>query len=98
MKHAFTALALAVFVVGGHAQEAAAAAPAPVPAATSDLRLCALVSWDGKNVFRGIERSDRDGLVQSLVTLADSAPGLSGLSAYARSRPPRAHLHRRCPS
>jgi hypothetical protein len=82
MKHAFTALALAVFVAGGHAQEAAAAAPAPVPAATSDLRLCAQVSWDGKNVFRGIERSDRDGLVQSLVTLDYSAPGLSGLSVY----------------
>lgn len=82
MKHAFTALALAVFVAGGHAQEASAVAPAPVPAATSDLSLRALVSWDAKNVFRGIERSDRDGLVQSLVTLDYSAPGLSGLSVY----------------
>ncbi|MBM3867602.1 MAG: hypothetical protein FJ384_01550 [Verrucomicrobia bacterium] len=82
MRHAFTALALAAFVAGGHAQEASAVAPAPVPAATSDLSLRGLISWDAKNVFRGIERSDRDGLIQSLVTLDYSAPGLSGVSIY----------------
>ena len=82
MKNAFTALALAVFVAGGHAQEAAAAAPAPVPAATSDLSLRGAVAWQGKNVFRGIERSDSQGLIQTSVTLDYSAPGLSGVSIY----------------
>ena len=80
MKPVLTALALTVFAGAGAAQDAP---PAPVPAATSDLSLRGLVSWDGKNVFRGIERSDRDGLIQTLVTLDYSAPGLSGLSIYA---------------
>lgn len=82
MRHAFTALALAAFVAGGHAQEASAVAPAPVPAATSDLSLRGAVSWQGKNVFRGIERSDTQGLIQTSVTLDYSAPGLSGVSIY----------------
>ena len=81
MRHAFTALALAAFVATGHAQEAVAA-PAPVPAATSDLSLRGAVAWQGKNVFRGIERSDRQGLIQTSVTLDYSAPGLSGVSIY----------------
>ena len=79
MKPALTALALTVFAGAGLAQTVA---PAPVPAATSDLSLRGLISWDAKNVFRGIERSDRDGLIQSLVTLDYSAPGLSGVSIY----------------
>lgn len=81
MKNAFTALALAVFVAGGHAQEAAPA-PAPVAASTQDLSLRSAVAWEGKNVFRGIERSDTDGLIQTSVTLDYSAPGLSGVSIY----------------
>ena len=81
MKHAFTALALAVFVAGGHAQEAAPA-PAPVSASTQDLSLRGAIAWQGKNVFRGIERSDSQGLLQTSVTLEYSAPGLSGLSIY----------------
>ena len=76
MKPALTALALTVFAGAGLAQTVATA---PVPAATSDLSLRGLISWDAKNVFRGIERSDRDGLIQSLVTLDYSAPGLSGV-------------------
>ena len=85
MKHAFTALALAVFVAGGHAQEASAsapAAPAPVAASTQDLSLRGAIAWQGKNVFRGIERSDSQGLIQTSVTLDYSAPGLSGVSIY----------------
>jgi hypothetical protein len=90
MKHALTALALAVSAVGVDAQNAsltvvpaAAPAPAPVPASTSDLSLRGMISWDAKNVFRGIERSDREGLVQTAVTLDYAAPGLAGVSMYA---------------
>lgn len=81
MKHALTALALSFTAVGVDAQNVAPA-PAPVPAATSDLSLRGSVSWEGKNVFRGVERSDRQGLIQTSVTLDYSAPGLSGLSIY----------------
>ena len=81
MKNTFTALALASFVAGGHAQEAAAA-PAPVSASTQNLSLRGAIAWQAKNVFRGIERSDTDGLIQSAVTLDYSAPGLSGVSIY----------------
>jgi hypothetical protein len=81
MKNTFTALALAVFVAGGHAQEAAPA-PAPVSASTQDLSLRGAIAWQAKNVFRGIERSDTDGLIQTSVTLDYSAPGLSGVSIY----------------
>ena len=102
MKHAFTALALAVFVAGGHAQEASAsapAAPAPVSASTQDLSLRGAVAWQGKNVFRGIERSDSQGLIQTSVTLDYSAPGLSGLSIYGSffNADSRAYLRRRPP-
>jgi hypothetical protein len=85
MKHALTALALSFLAVGVDAQNAAPAgapAPAPVPAATSDLSLRGSIAWEGKNVFRGIERSDSQGLIQTSVTLDYSAPGLSGLSIY----------------
>jgi hypothetical protein len=81
MKNAFTALALASVVAGGHAQEAASA-PAPVSASTQNLSLRGAIAWQAKNVFRGIERSDTDGLIQSAVTLDYSAPGLSGVSIY----------------
>jgi hypothetical protein len=80
MKHALTALALSVFVAGVHAQNAA---PAPVAASTTDLSLRGSVSWNAKNVFRGIERSSQDGLIQTAVTLDYSLPGLSGASVYA---------------
>lgn len=80
MKHALTALALAVFVAGVNAQ---APAPAPVAVSTTDLSLRGSVSWNGKNVFRGIERSGTDGLLQTAVTLDYSVPGLSGASVYA---------------
>ncbi len=82
MKNTFTALALASLVASGHAQEAAPAAPAPVSASTQNLSLRGAIAWEGKNVFRGIERSDTEGLVQTSVTLDYSAPGLSGLSIY----------------
>lgn len=81
MKNSLTALALAVFVAGGHAQEAAPA-PAPVSASTQDLSLRGAIAWQAKNVFRGIERSDTQGLIQTSVTLDYSAPGLSGVSMY----------------
>lgn len=80
MKHALTALALSVFVTGVHAQSPA---PAPVAASATDLSLRGSASWNGKNVFRGIERSSVDGLFQTSVTLDYSVPGLSGTSLYA---------------
>jgi hypothetical protein len=80
MKHALTALALSVFVAGVNAQNPA---PAPVAASTTDLSLRGSASWNGKNVFRGIERSNVDGLYQTGVTLDYNLPGLSGSSAYA---------------
>ena len=80
MKHALTALALSVFVAGVNAQSPA---PAPVAASATDLSLRGSASWSGKNVFRGIERSSNDGLIQTAVTLDYSVPGLSGTSLYA---------------
>jgi hypothetical protein len=80
MKHALTALALSVFVAGVNAQSPA---PAPVAVSTTDLSLRGSASWNGKNVFRGIERSSTDGLFQAAVTLDYSVPGLSGTSVYA---------------
>lgn len=80
MKHALIALSLSVFVAGVNAQSPA---PAPVAASATDLSLRGSVSWNGKNVFRGIERSSADGLFQSSVTLDYSVPGLSGTSVYA---------------
>lgn len=82
MKHSLSVFALSVFVAGVNAQ-GAAPAPAPVAASTTDLSLRGSVSWDGKNVFRGIVRSSEDGLVQTAVTLDYSVPGLSGISLYA---------------
>lgn len=82
MKHALSALALSVFVAGVNAQSPAPA-PAPVAASTTDLSLRGSASWNGKNVFRGIERSSEDGLIQTAVTLDYSVPGLSGASLYA---------------
>ena len=80
MKHALTAFALAVFVAGVNAQSPA---PAPVAASTTDLSLRGSASWNGKNIFRGIERSDVDGLFQTAVTLDYNLPGFTGASAYA---------------
>jgi hypothetical protein len=80
MKHALTALALSVLVAGVNAQSPA---PAPVAASSTDLSLRGSASWNGKNVFRGVERSDVDGLFQTAVTLDYSLPGLTGSSAYA---------------
>ena len=80
MKHTLAALAISVFAAGANAQSAA---PNPVPASPTDLSLRGSISWNGKNVFRGIERSDTDGLLQTAVTLDYSIPGLSGTSVYA---------------
>ncbi len=79
-KPAITAFALAV-CGGAYGQE-------PVKRLdsaqfTKDLSVRADVAWHAKNVFRGKERSDQDGLVQTRVGLEYFIPGLSGLSAYA---------------
>jgi uncharacterized membrane protein YuzA (DUF378 family) len=79
MKHTLTALALAAFAAGASAQNAA---PAPVAASSTDLAVRGSVSWNGKNVFRGIERSSSSGLVQTAVTLEYNIPGFTGVSAY----------------
>jgi uncharacterized membrane protein YuzA (DUF378 family) len=78
MKHTLTALALAAFAAGASAQNA----PAPVAAANTDIAVRGSVSWNGKNVFRGIDRSDTAGLVQSAVTIEYNIPGFTGVSAY----------------
>lgn len=80
MKHALTALALSVFVAGVNAQNAA---PAPVAVSATDLSVRGSVSWSSANVFRGIERTNTLGLVQTAITLDYSVPGLSGASVYA---------------
>lgn len=48
-----------------------------------DLSVRADVGWQAKNVFRGKERSDEDGLFQTKVGVEYFVPGVSGLSAYA---------------
>ncbi|MEY4402624.1 MAG: hypothetical protein RIR91_659 [Verrucomicrobiota bacterium] len=79
MKNTLTALALAVFTAGiAHAQTA----PAPVAVPTSDISVSGRFSWDAKNVFRGKERSNSDGLIQSTVTVESAIPGFAGVSAY----------------
>jgi uncharacterized membrane protein YuzA (DUF378 family) len=78
MKHTLTALALAAFAAGASAQNA----PAPVAAANTDIAVRGSVSWNGKNVFRGIDRSDSAGLVQSAVTIEYNIPGFTGVSTY----------------
>lgn len=80
MKHTLTALALAGLTASAFAADAA---PAPVAATASDLSVRAGISWSGKNVFRGKERSSTDGLIQSDVTAEYNIPGFSGVSAYA---------------
>ena len=79
-KPAITALALAV-CGGASGQE-------PVKQLDSaqfakDLSVRAEVGWQAKNVFRGKERSDEDGLFQTKVGVEYFVPGVSGLSAYA---------------
>ena len=78
MKHTLTALALAGLSAGAFAQSA----PAPVAATASDLAIRGGISWSGKNVFRGKERSSSLGLIQSDVTAEYNIPGFSGVSAY----------------
>jgi len=78
MKHTLTVLALASLSAGAFAQSA----PAPVAATASDLAVRGGISWSGKNVFRGKERSDSLGLIQSDVTAEYNIPGFSGVSAY----------------
>jgi len=78
MKHTLTALALAGLTASAFAQSA----PAPVAATASDLSVRAGLSWSGKNVFRGKERSSAEGLIQSDVTAEYNVPGFSGVSAY----------------
>ena len=78
MKHTLTALALASFAAGVSAQTA----PAPVAAINTDLAVRGSVSWNGKNVVRGIERSNSAGLVQSAVTIEYNVPGFTGVSTY----------------
>ncbi|MEY4034060.1 MAG: hypothetical protein RL492_1254 [Verrucomicrobiota bacterium] len=79
MKNTLTALALAVFTAGiAHAQTA----PAPVAVPTSDISVSGRFSWDAKNVFRGKERSNSDGLIQSTVTVESAVPGYAGVSVY----------------
>jgi len=79
-KPAITALALAV-CGGASGQE-------PVKQLDSaqfakDLSVRTEVGWQAKNVFRGKERSDEDGLFQTKVGVEYFVPGVSGLSAYA---------------
>lgn len=78
MKHTLSALALASLTAGAFAQSA----PAPVAATASDLAVRGGISWSGKNVFRGKERSANDGLIQSDITAEYNIPGFSGVSAY----------------
>jgi hypothetical protein len=78
MKHTLSALALASLTAGAFAQSA----PAPVAATASDLAVRGGISWSGKNVFRGKERSGKDGLIQSDITAEYNIPGFSGVSAY----------------
>jgi hypothetical protein len=78
MKHTLTVLALAGLTAGAFAQSA----PAPVAATASDLSVRGGISWSGKNVFRGKERSSSQGLIQSDVTAEYNIPGFSGVSAY----------------
>ena len=78
MKHTLSALALASLSAGAFAQSA----PAPVAATASDLAVRGGISWSGKNVFRGKERSSDIGLIQSDVTAEYNIPGFSGVSAY----------------
>ncbi len=76
MKYTLTALALASFSAGAYAQSA------PAQVASSDLTVRGGISWSGSNVFRGVDRSNTTGLVQSDVTAEYNIPGFSGLSAY----------------
>jgi hypothetical protein len=78
MKHTLTVLALASLTAGAFAQSA----PAPVAATASDLAVRGGISWSGKNVFRGKERSSDTGLIQSDITAEYNIPGFSGVSAY----------------
>lgn len=78
MKHTLSALALASLTAGAFAQSA----PAPVAATASDLAVRGGISWSGKNVFRGKERSADLGLIQSDITAEYNVPGFSGVSAY----------------
>lgn len=80
MKHTLTALALAGLTASAFAADAA---PAPVAATASDLSVRGGISWSGKNVFRGKERSSTDGLIQADITAEYNIPGFSGVSAYA---------------
>ncbi len=77
MKYTLTALALATFSAGAYAQSAAATAPA------SDLTVRGGIAYSSSNVFRGVDRSNSVGLVQSDITIEYIVPGFSGLSAYA---------------
>lgn len=79
-KPAITALALAV-CGGASGQEAAKQLDSAQFA--KDLSVRAEFSWQAKNVFRGKERSDEDGLIQNKIGIEYFVPGLSGLSAYA---------------
>jgi len=79
MKHTLTALALAGLTASAFAADAA---PAPVAATASDLSVRGGISWSGKNVFRGKERSNTTGLIQSDITAEYNIPGFSGVSAY----------------
>lgn len=78
MKKTLVALALAFLGSGASAQNAAPAA-ASLP---SDLSLRGEFAWNGRNVFRGKERSKTDGLVQTALTLEYNLPGFSGVSLY----------------
>ncbi len=78
MKHTLSALALASLTAGAFAQSA----PAPVAATASDLAVRGGISWSGKNVFRGKQRSGDEGLIQSDITAEYNIPGFSGVSAY----------------
>ena len=78
MKHTLSALALASLAAGAFAQSA----PAPVAATASDLAVRGGLSWSGKNVFRGKQRSGDEGLIQSDITAEYNIPGFSGVSAY----------------
>jgi hypothetical protein len=78
MKHTLNALAFAAFAAGASAQNA----PAPVAATNTDLAVRGSLSWNGANVFRGVERSNSTGLVQSAITIEYTIPGVTGVSTY----------------
>ncbi len=82
MKSTLNVLALAVFSTGCvYAQNTPTDAPSPV--ILSEVSVRGGISWSLKNVYRGKERSDGEGLFAAQVTLESSIPNKAGYSVYA---------------